>query len=105
MQTTTIRNRSLSLQERSHALAQRSVSGGRRKRKDPPACGWNKSDGDEHDLDITNGTRGTIIDVILNHQEPPLEVGSVVVLKHLPQCVLLTLSQVGLYTRRTPQWS
>ena len=45
------------------------------------------------DLDITNGARGTITSIILNSEEPPLQDGSVVMLKHLPQCVLVKLSR------------
>ena len=43
-------------------------------------------------LNITNGARGTITSIILNSKEPPLQDGSVVMLKHLPQCVLVKLS-------------
>ena len=45
------------------------------------------------DLDITNGARGVITGIILNPDEPPLEAGSVVTLKHLPECVLVKLSR------------
>ena len=44
-------------------------------------------------LNITNGARGTITGIILNSKEPPLQDGSVVVLKHLPQCILVKLSR------------
>ncbi|KAF9786963.1 hypothetical protein BJ322DRAFT_1052944 [Thelephora terrestris] len=47
------------------------------------------------DLDITNGARGVITDIILNPDEPPLDEGSVVTLKHLPECVLVKLSRTG----------
>ena len=45
------------------------------------------------DLDITNGARGVITNIILNPDEPPLDEGSVVTLKHLPECVLIKLSR------------
>ena len=45
------------------------------------------------DLDITNGARGVITGIILDPDEPPLEEGSVVTLKHLPECVLVKLSR------------
>lgn len=45
------------------------------------------------DLDITNGARGVVVGIILNPEEPPLEGGSVVTLKHLPECVLVKLSR------------
>jgi len=45
------------------------------------------------DLDITNGARGVITDVILNPDEPPLDDGSVVTLKYLPECILVKLSR------------
>lgn len=45
------------------------------------------------DLDITNGARGVITDIILNPDEPPLEEGAVVTLKYLPECILVKLSR------------
>ena len=45
------------------------------------------------DLDITNGARGVISGIVLNPDEPPLEAGSVVTLKNLPECVLVKLSR------------
>jgi hypothetical protein len=45
------------------------------------------------DLDITNGARGVITDIILNLEEPPLEDRSTVQLKFLPECVLVKLSR------------
>lgn len=45
------------------------------------------------DLDIMNGARGVITDIILNQDEPPLEGGSTVQLKFLPECVLVKLSR------------
>ena len=40
------------------------------------------------DLDITNGARGIIVDIILSHDEPDLEEDSTIILKSLPGCVL-----------------
>jgi len=45
------------------------------------------------DLDITNGARGVITDIILDPDEPPLEDGSIVTLRHLPRCVLVKLNR------------
>lgn len=45
------------------------------------------------DLDITNGARSVIADIILSPDEPPLEGGSVVTLKNLPECILVKLSR------------
>ena len=45
------------------------------------------------DLDITNGARGTIVDVFLNPEEFPLEDSAIISLKHLPQCVLVKLNR------------
>ena len=95
----TITNRPLSLRER-YALAQRSSGDRRRKRKDLPetielAIGMKVmvTSNIATDLDITNGARGIIVDVILNPEEPPLEDGSIITLKYLPQCVLVKLSR------------
>ena len=44
------------------------------------------------DLDITNGVRGVITNIILNYNEPPLEDGSMVHLKFLPESILVKLS-------------
>jgi len=95
----TIKNRALSLVER-YALAQRSSGDGRRKRKDLPetielAIGMKVmvTSNIATDLDITNGARGTIVDVILNSEEPPVGDSSIVTLKHLPQCVLVKLNR------------
>jgi len=95
----TIANRHLSLRER-YALAQRSSGDRRRKRKDLPetielAIGMKVmvTSNIATDLDITNGARGIVVDIILNPEEPPLEDGSIITLKYLPQCVLVKLSR------------
>ena len=45
------------------------------------------------DLDITNGARGEIIDIILHPDEPTLHSGSIIHLRHLPICILVKLTQ------------
>ncbi|KAI0253860.1 hypothetical protein BJV78DRAFT_1115264, partial [Lactifluus subvellereus] len=45
------------------------------------------------DLDITNGARGEIVDIILSPDEPPLHSGPIAHLRHLPICILVTLMQ------------
>jgi len=95
----TITNRPLSLRER-YALAQRGAGDGRRKRKDLPetielAIGMKVmvTSNIATDLDITNGARGVITDIVLDPDEPPLEGDSITTLKHLPRCVLVKLNR------------
>ncbi|KAH9971591.1 hypothetical protein BGW80DRAFT_1159948, partial [Lactifluus volemus] len=45
------------------------------------------------DLDITNGARGEIVDIILDEEEPPLPQSSVVRLHKMPRYVLVKLSR------------
>jgi hypothetical protein len=94
-----IKNRALSLRER-YALAQRSSGDGRRKRKDLPetielAVGMKVmvTSNVATDLDITNGARGIISNIILNPEEPPLQDDSIATLKYLPQCILVKLTR------------
>jgi len=94
-----IANRPLSLRER-YALVQRSARDGRRKRKDLPdtielAIGMKVmvTSNIATDLDITNGARGVITDIVLDPDEPPLEDCSIVTLKHPPRCVLVKLNR------------
>ena len=47
----------------------------------------------ETDLDITNGSRGEIVDIILHPDEPPIGTDSIVRLKYMPLCVLVRLAQ------------
>ena len=101
----TIKTRPLSLLER-YALAQRSTGDGRRKRKDLPetielAIGMKVmvTSNIATDLDITNGARGTVVDIVLNPEEPPLGDSSIIALKHLPQCV----GQAKPHMRNTPR--
>jgi len=95
----TIKNQPLSLRER-YALVERSTSHRRWKRKDLPdtiklAIGMKVmvTSNIATDLDITNGARGSVVDIILSAEEPPLGDVCVVELKHLPQCVLVKLNR------------
>ena len=95
----TFKDRPLSLRER-YALAQRGSGDGRRKHKDLPekielAIGMKVmvTSNIATDLDITNGARGTVVDIILDPEEPPLGGGAILTLKHLPQCVLVKLNR------------
>ena len=95
----TIKGSLLTLEER-YALASRHKNTKRRRNKDLPesillAIGMKVmvTNNLQTDLDITNGARGVITDIILNQNEPPLEDGSTVRLKLLPECVLVKLSR------------
>ena len=94
----TIKGVPLTLEER-YALASRHKNTRKRRNKDLPesiylAIGMKVmvTNNLQTDLDITNGARGIITNIILNHNEPPLEGGSTVRLKFLPECVLVKLS-------------
>ena len=96
----TIKGSPLTLEEQ-YALASLPKMKGRRRRdKGLPelihiAIGMNVmvTNNLQTDLDITNGARGVIMDVILNPNEPPLDDGSVVTLQYLPECILVKLSR------------
>jgi len=95
----TIKGSPLTLEER-YALVSPPKKGKRRRDKGLPdsihlAIGMKVmvTNNLQTDLDITNGARGIIIDIILNPDEPPLDEGSVVKLKYLPECVLVKLSR------------
>ena len=45
----------------------------------------------ETDLDVTNGARGEIVDIILHPDEPPLGDDSIVTLKYLPSYILVKM--------------
>ena len=47
----------------------------------------------ETDLDVTNGARGEIVDIILHPDEPPLGDDSIVKLKHLPSYILIKMQR------------
>jgi len=81
--------------------AVRGVGGGRWKRKNLPevielAIGMKVmvTSNIATDLDITNGARGTVVDIVLNPEEPPLGDNSIIMLKHLPQRVLVKLNRM-----------
>jgi ATP-dependent exoDNAse (exonuclease V) alpha subunit len=93
------RGTSLTLEER-YALARPPKKGRRRHDKGLPesihiSIGMKVmvTNNLQTDLDITNGARGIITDIILNPDEPPLEEGPVVTLKFLPECILVKLSR------------
>lgn len=50
----------------------------------------------EIDLDITNGARGVIVDIILDPEEPLLSEGPIAKLKHLPAYLLSSSTGLGL---------
>jgi hypothetical protein len=52
----------------------------------------------ETDLDITNGARGEIVDIILHPDEPPIGNSPVVQLRYMPSYILVKLT----HTRATP---
>ena len=48
----------------------------------------------ETDLDVTNGARGEIVDIILHPDEPPLGDDPIVTLQHLPSYILVKLKWI-----------
>jgi len=95
----TIKGSPLTLEER-YALASPPKKGRRRRDKGLPesihlAIGMKVmvTNNLQTDLDITNGARGVITDIILNPDEPPLGEESVATLKYLPECILVRLSR------------
>lgn len=47
----------------------------------------------ETDLDVANGARGEVVDIILHPEEPAMGQEGVVHLRHLPLCVLVRLER------------
>ena len=47
----------------------------------------------ETDLDITNGARGEIVNIILDPDEPPIGNDPIVTLKHLPTYILVKMAR------------
>lgn len=46
------------------------------------------------DLDITNGACGTVVDILLSPDEPPIhDLQPIIMLKHLPACILVKLNR------------
>jgi hypothetical protein len=83
----TINGHPLTIREK-YALASRSKTENRRKRKDLPdavefAIGMKVmvTDNIDTDLDIANGSRGEIVDVVLHPDEPPIGEDNIVRLK------------------------
>ena len=95
----TINGRTLTLSEK-YRLATRNPTEKRRKRKDLPetvelARGMKVmvTNNVETDLDITNGARGEIVDIILHPDEPPLGDEPVMHLKYPPAYILVKLTR------------
>lgn len=96
----TIKGEPLSLRQR-YAVASRAASKGSRYRKhDLPntvqiAVGMKVmvTQNVETDLDITNGARGVIVDIILDPEEPPLDNSAVVKLQRPPSYLLVKLNR------------
>ncbi|THG93633.1 hypothetical protein EW026_g7654 [Hermanssonia centrifuga] len=95
------RNRAeqLTLPER-YALECRSKTESRRQRKDLPrkielAIGMRVlvTENLETDLDLTNGARGEIVDIVLHEQEPAVGTEGVFQLKYLPAYVLVKMDR------------
>ena len=100
-----MKGRELTLQEQ-YGVAARNVSskqnGGKRRRKSNDLPGMVEivigmkvmvTSNIETDLDVTNGARGEIVDIILHPDEPTIEDGPVVKLKYLPSYVLIKLTR------------
>ncbi|PSR70805.1 hypothetical protein PHLCEN_2v13327, partial [Hermanssonia centrifuga] len=89
----------LTLAER-YAVACRSKTESRRQRKDLPhtlelAKGMKVlvTENLQTDLDLTNGSRGEIMNIILHEDEPPISGDGVVYLKYLPAYVLVKMGR------------
>lgn len=81
-------------------MAARSQNKTRRRGKDLPwtielAKGMKVlvTDNVETDLDVTNGARGEIVDIVLHPDEPPITNDPIVKLKYLPSYILVKLSR------------
>ncbi|TFK78127.1 hypothetical protein K466DRAFT_457325, partial [Polyporus arcularius HHB13444] len=92
-----VQGRPLTLRER-RALLERSATERRRRRKDLPeevemAVGMKVmvTSNIETDLDVANGARGEIVDIILHPDEPPIGPDPVVTLHHPPAYILVKL--------------
>ena len=89
----------MTLAER-YSVAARAKTEKRRKRKDLP---WRielskgmkvlVTDNVETDLDVTNGARGEIVDIILHPDEPPPRDEPIVYLKYVPSYILVKLNR------------
>ncbi len=99
-----IQGRPLTLKER-YAVAGRMKTAKGRKRKDLPerielAIGMKVmvTSNIQTDLDLANGARGEIVDIMLHPDEEPVGDRPVVLLQHLPVCVLVKMAR----TRASP---
>lgn len=98
-----IQGHPLTLKER-YALAMRKSTKGKKKRKELPesveiAVGAKVlvTQNIETDLDIANGTRGEIVDIVLDEREPAIDPsGDVVNLKYPPAYILVKLNKTRL---------
>jgi len=94
-----IKGRPLTLAER-YGLAARGSSGKRNRKKELPnvveiAIGAKVlvTQNIDTDLDVTNGARGEIVDIILHPDEPPLCTGPIIKLKYLPAYILVKMER------------
>ncbi|KAK7439202.1 hypothetical protein VKT23_017692 [Stygiomarasmius scandens] len=95
----TINGRALTIKEKI-AAANRAKTEKRRRNKDLPdtlelAKGMKVmvTSNVETDLDVTNGARGEIVDIILDEEEPDIGDGAEVTLKYMPKYVLVKLTR------------
>ncbi|THU91722.1 hypothetical protein K435DRAFT_673567, partial [Dendrothele bispora CBS 962.96] len=91
--------RGLNMLERA-AMARRKKTEGRRQYKDLPdqielvrGMKVMVTTNVETDLDVTNGARGEVVDIILDPEEPPIGEDPIVKLKYLPKYVLVKLTR------------
>ena len=97
----TIKGQPLSLRERYAALLRHQGADSRQRKQDLPdtvcvACGMKVmvTQNVETDLDITNGARGTVVDIWLNPDEPPISTEQPLIkLKYMPLYILVKLER------------
>ena len=95
----TIKGQPLPLHERYAALLRQQGADSRQRKQDlldivRVACGMKVmvTQSVKMDLDITNGARGTIVNIWLNPDEPPIStVQPLIQLKYMPVCILVKL--------------
>ncbi|RDX55293.1 hypothetical protein OH76DRAFT_1331288, partial [Lentinus brumalis] len=94
-----IKGKPLTLKER-YGVAARMKNDNGRKRKDLPerielAIGMKVmvTSNIQTDLDLANGARGEIVDIVLHPEEPPIGDAPVVLLQHLPVYVLVKMAR------------
>ena len=92
-------NRPLQMKEKFAFVVKMNVAGARKKKDLPDEIELAKgmkvmvTRNLNTDLDIANGARGEVVDIILHPDEPPLQDGSIVNLSRLPLCVLVKLDR------------